>query len=241
MDRDSKSLAIVVKTIKVRENDRLITLLSPDRGLFDVYVYGARKSVKSVKAPLYTEGVFSLYQKGEGGKISLKDIDVISTHDGISESLDATVAASLFSELVIKGMAHDASVYKLYAEALDALESDSIDKVVAVFILSYLSMSGLSGDYQHCPSCQRKYNEVETLGFSAPMGVAVCPECDTMNGELILPKNARLYAARVLELSFKDAIQLNIGQEQVKRIAGYLKRCLRYSFPSHLNTLDLGL
>ena len=241
MDRDSKCLAIVVRTMKVRENDRLITLLSPDKGLFDVYVYGARKSVKSVKAPLYTEGVFSLYQKGEGGKISLKDIDVISTHDGVSESLESTVAASLFSELVIKGKTHDAAVYKLFAEAMDALESEVTDRAIAVFILSFLSLSGLSGDYVACPSCQKSYGLDETLGFSAPLGVAVCSECDTMNGELILPKNARLYAARVLELPFKEAIQLNISQEQVHRIAGYLKRCLRYSFPSHLNTLDLGI
>jgi DNA repair protein RecO (recombination protein O) len=240
MERDSKCFAIVVKTAKVRENDRLITLLSPDRGLFDVYVYGARKSVKSVKAPLYTEGVFSLYQKGENGKISLKDIDVISTHDGILDDLDSNLLASLFSEMVIKGKAQDASIYKLYTEALDALESENLDKVAAIFILHFLALSGLSGTYRECPNCQRVYSDAEVLGFSLSMGVAVCNECDTMNMELILPPNARLYAARALELPFNEALQLGISQEQIQRIAWYLKRCLRYSFPSHLNTLDMG-
>lgn len=241
MERDIKCPAIVIRTQKVRENDRLITLLSPDKGIFDVYVYGARKSVKSIKAPLYTEGVFSLYRKGENGKISLKDIDVIATHDTLSDDLDASLSAALLSEIVIKGKSPDAAIYKLYVESLDALECEDADKVVSIFLLDYLFISGLSGTYRTCPLCQREYKEGEVLGFSNTFGVAVCPECDTMDGELILPTNARLYAARVLELPFKDALKLNISQEQIHRIAGYLKRCLRYAFPARINSLELGL
>lgn len=240
MERDTKCPGVVINTVRARENDRLITLLTTDRGLVEAYVYGARKSVRSVKAPLYTEGVFSLYQKGENGKISLKDVDVISTHESIAESLDRSLSAALLSELVLRGRFHEASLYKLYAEALDALESESSDKVVSLFILHYLMLSGLSGDYRECPNCLRPYHDEEVLGFSHSLGVAVCSECDTMKGELILPKNARLYAARALELPFGDALKLGISQEQIQRIAGYLKRCLRHSFPAHLNTLDMG-
>lgn len=239
MDRDSKCLAIAIKSQKVRDNDRLVNLLTSDRGILEVYVYGARKSVKSIKAPLYTEGVFSLYQKGENGKLSLKDIDIISIHDGFSDELDKTLAASLFSELVIKGRSPDERVYKLFTDALDSLEDSPADNVIAIFLLHYLYISGLSGDYRYCPICQREFKDGETLGFSFTEGVAVCSECDESSGEMILPFNARLYAARVLELSFSDALRLIISPEQIHRISRYLLRTLRHSFPSRLNALEL--
>ena len=83
MERDAKGLAIVIRSIPVRDYDRLLTLFSPSLGLMNVVSYGSRKSVRSVKAPLYTEGNFSL-EKGRRGW-SLKDIDVISTHDYLYE------------------------------------------------------------------------------------------------------------------------------------------------------------
>ena len=78
MDRDSKGLAVVLRSERLRENDRLLTLLSVPLGLVSVVSYGARKSIRCVRAPLYTEGVFSL-SLSRGNRWSLKDIDVIST------------------------------------------------------------------------------------------------------------------------------------------------------------------
>ena len=87
MDRDSKGLAIVIRSTAIRENDRLLTLFSPSLGFVSAVSYGARKSIKGVKAPLYTEGTFSL-EKGRRG-MTLKDVDVISTHDYIAELFNA--------------------------------------------------------------------------------------------------------------------------------------------------------
>lgn len=238
MDRDSKCLAIAIRSQKVRENDRLVTLLTSDRGILEVYVYGARKSVKSIKAPLYTEGVYSLYQKGENGRFSIKDIDVISTHDGFSEDLEKTFAAALFSEITIKGRNPDSAVYKLYADALDALETYSSDRAISIFLLQYLYISGLSGDYKNCPICLKEYDEGEILGFSYSEKVAVCSECDESEGAYILPVNARRYAARVIELPYKEALDLIVSDEQIHRIARYMKRIVKIIFPMHLNALD---
>ena len=121
MDRDTKGLAVVARSERIRENDRMLTLFSPSLGIVKVISYGARKSIRCVRAPLYTEGVFSI-SLSRSSSWSLKDIDVISTHDYLSEDLEKNMAASLFSEIVISGRDASAELYSLYTSALDALE-----------------------------------------------------------------------------------------------------------------------
>ena len=241
MERDSKGLGIVIKTEEVRTSDRLLSILTPDRGILKVYSYGARKSIKSIKAPLYTEGNFSLYQKGENGIYSLKDIDVISTHDYIYSSLELLTLASLFSEVIIKGQDPDARCYELLVDSLDGLELYRPKLVGSVFILKYLQLAGLSGDWKHCPACSRLYRDEEILGFSSFDRVAVCSDCDTMNMTNILPVNARRFCARVLELDDKDAFCLGISDEQISRIFRYLVKTLTLVFPVAIKTIESGL
>ena len=239
MDRDSKGLAIVIRSTAIRENDRLLTLFSPSLGFVSAVSYGARKSIKGVKAPLYTEGTFSL-EKGRRG-MTLKDVDVISTHDYIAEDLDRTQAAMLFSDLVLTGRSAEPELYSLYASALDALEDTAFEKVAVQFIVHFLAIEGLSGDYVSCPVCGRPYGSTEILGFSASEGVAVCHDCDTMDGALLLPPNARAYLRRSLEMDLPASLSLGVSSEQEHRIFRYLLRTLPYSFPGKLRSLEYGI
>lgn len=239
MDRDAKGLAIVIRSSDIRDYDKLLTLFSPSMGLIDIVSYGARKSVKSVKAPLYTEGNFSL-EKGRRGW-TLKDIDVISTHERILEDLDLRQSAMLFSDLVLLAKTAEPELYALYTSSIDALESYPFEKVVSIFITLFLSIEGLSGDYLTCPSCGREFGNDEVLGFRPDMSVAVCHDCDTLSMSLILPPNARLYLRRVQESGLDKALDFAISPEQEHRIFRYLLRCLLVSFPHRLKSLEFGI
>ena len=200
MERDAKGLAIVIRSIPVRDYDRLLTLFSPSLGLMNVVSYGARKSVRSVKAPLYTEGNFSL-EKGrrgwslkdidvisthEGRGWSLKDIDVISTHEGLHDDLDISQSAMLFSDLILVSRTAEPELYSLYVSALDALESHPYEKVVNAFVTCFLLQEGLSGDYISCPSCGKfpaiifhvrpaeRYSQKKRSSVSALIWVLLC-------------------------------------------------------------------
>ena len=240
MERDSKGLGVVIRSERVRENDRLLTLFSLPLGIIRVISYGARKSIKCVRAPLYTEGVFSL-SLSRGERWSLKDIDVISTHDFLLEDLGKNMAAMLFSDMVQTGRDSGPELYSLYTAGLDLLEFYESESVVISFIAHYLKLQGLSGDYETCPVCQRRYREDEVLGFSDLEGVAVCSECDTMSGSLILPPNARRFLSRTLSLGIRDSMELRISPEQRHRIFRYMLRSLSLSFPGRLESLEHGI
>ena len=241
MERDFKTLGIVLKKDNVRDNDVVLTLLTPDRGMEEVYVYGVRKSAKAVRASLFTEGVFSLSRRTEKGKAYMKDIDVLSYHEKIAESLEKTAWASLFCEMVIKGKTSDASLYNLFVEVIDNLESGNVDKCAIFFLVKYFKYSGMGGDWRTCPKCLREYEDHEVLGFALSLGAAVCSKCDEIDGNLIVPPNARKYLARIYECQIKEALEIKISEEMTRRISRNLLRSLRHSFPAILKVLDAGL
>ena len=241
MEHEAKGLGIIIRTEKARDADRSETLFSPSLGLIRVMSYGARKSIRSVKAPLYTEGTFSLEKSIRSGRWSIRDIDVISIHSALHEDLGKNMAAALFSDLVITSRSADPQLYRLYVTALDLLEDYDEETVAIAFIVHFLSQEGLSGDYLTCPVCQRPYRDDEILGFSLVEGVPVCSECDTMDSSLILPPNARRFVRRTLELELDDAVCLSVSSMQRHRIFRYFLRLLRLSFPGKLRSIESGI
>lgn len=236
MDRDSKTLGIVIKSERWGTNDRMVTILTPE-GLSKAKVYGARSGRHSLKLPVYTEGTFDL-ESGQRGAPKVKDASVLSYHDYLSGSYSLQLSAALMSELVITAQMAEPALYSLYSSAIDALETESLETVLTSFIVHFLSLEGLSGDWRTCPSCGRAYREGEVIGFSVQDAVAACSDCDTMSGALPLPPNARAYLARCQELTFGQSLELSVSDAQRRRIYRYLLRTLRLSYPGKLRSLE---
>ncbi len=240
MDRDFKTLAIVLRRENRGERNALLTLLTPDMGLLSVIAFGAGRGAGSSRSPLYGEGVFSLERKNENS-IYLKDTEIISEHETAKDSVEKIGWVSLFSELVIKARVVDSSIYRLYTSVLDSITSDNIDKCAVYFLSHFLLLEGLSGDWENCPVCGKKYDEGEVLGFSTITSSASCSTCDTLSSTLILPPNARRYVSHVSLADLDEALSYTISRDFVRRISRYLMRSLEYVFPAKLMTIESGL
>ncbi len=241
MEKDTKTLAIVINVQESGERGMKFTLLSTEKGIMDVFMYGSRKSSKGVKPFLYTEANFSLFRERENGRIILKDLDILKTNDYVFQDYEKTVYMAFLSELVIKLREAGSNTYFLFALALDYLEGNSVEKVFPVILSHLLYSEGLISDFSFCPGCQREYDRNETVYFSSVLSVAVCKNC-TDQETLILPPNARLYLKRVLELKAEDAINcLSVSSIQAKRITLYLVKTIGRIMPERLNSISLLL
>lgn len=240
MDRDFKSLAIIIKKEKKGERNGLLTLLSPDLGLIKAISFGSARSPKGDRFPLYAEGLFSLSKKGENA-IYVKDVEILTDHDWVKNNLDKIGWVTLFSELVILSRLCDSKIYSLYTSVLDEMENKNVDRCAVYFISHFLLIEGLSGDWKVCPMCQREYRDDEILGFSTLSGTACCSSCDTLSSSLILPPNARRYIMYVSSSAIETSLAYKISDEFVKKISHYLVRTLEVSFPARLKTIESGL
>ncbi len=240
MDRDFKTLAIVVKRENTGGRNAVLSLLTPDSGIISVTAYGSGRGASSCRSPLYGEGIFSLERKGASSFI-LKDTEIVSEHEWVKDSVEKIGWVSLFSELVVRGRLADGELYRLYTSSLDSITDDNIDPVAVYFLTHYLILQGLSGDWKVCPMCLKKYEDDEILGFSTITNSAVCSSCDTLSGTLILPPNARRYVMRVSSSDISQALSFTIRRETAGRISRYLMRSLRFIFPVRLCSLESGL
>ena len=242
MERDSKELAVVLKVEPKGDVSKLVTLLSADSGVFTAVLYGARKSAKALKVPLYSEGSFSLYRVRERNQCSVKDVDYISLRENILGDFPSLMIGSLISELTITSRMNGAGIYSLVAKCLDELEFGSSPKRVAIyFIINYLELFGTLSSLDFCPVCQKRYADGEILGYSIKEGTLCCMDCDEHDRNLILPPNARAFLIRNLELPLADALSLEISDMMIGRIYSFLLRFLRLSYPMRLKSLDSGM
>lgn len=241
MERDLKGLCTVLSSERKGERDRELTLISSDRGVIRARVYGAQKSAKSIKAPLFSDGVFSLYRAGEN-RISVRDVDIISLRDSILEDIDRATSANLFAELAIKSRVYDENLYMLLTRSLDALALDlGYKRTVIAFVVKFLSMYGTFGDYEHCPVCQRVYSPDEILGYNNRIGASCCQECSTGEEGLILPPKARVFIRECIRRDFSDIFTFSVSEAQEDRIFRFLLRLLLSSFPARIESLSCGI
>lgn len=240
MDRDYRTLGIIIKKANKGERNALLTILTPDEGLLSVTAYGSGRGASSCRAPLYGEGLFSLERKNETSFI-LKDSDIISDHEEVKESVGVIAMVSLFSELIIKMRAAGSAVYDLFTSVLDSIDDGNRDKCAVYFISHFLIIEGLSGGWESCPVCGRRYDEDEILGFSSVTQSAVCSSCDTYSSTLILPPNARRYILRLTEVRLPEALTFTISESFLKKIRDYLIRTLGCIIPGELLSLKSGL
>lgn len=215
----------------------MVTVLSPVWGLRRVLVYGAQKSRKAVRAPLYTEAVFHIYNNRERNLCSLVDLNIISIHENVLSGLEANLSSSLMCEIIMDQRGEDApAYYSLLTSCLDALDADNYQLVVIQFILRALALAGQGLSLSACPVCGRPYGSDEILGFSNQVASPCCHICDNLSGSLILPPNARRYLADSLALELPQALSLGLSGNMRRRIMRYMIRSYRFITASALKS-----
>ncbi len=244
MERNVSSLAIVLHSIRYGELNRRLKLLTVDFGLIDVVSYGARKSVKAVKGDVFSDGQFFLYYNPVKRNYTLKDVQLIATHDEIRTDLGANYAALFFCEMVINTNGGDsASQYGVLSKALDMLCShpELVARILIQFVLRMLDICGLQADFTQCPICERAYDGQEILRFNAQMGSPCCASCATLDSALVLGPGARRYLTLTKGMDFHSAVAVELSERATLGIKAYMLRYAALVSGKELKTLTGGM
>ena len=192
MERNVSSLAIVLHSQRYGQLNRRLKLLSVDFGIIDVVSYGARKSLKSVKAEVFSDGQFFLYYNPV--KKDYAQDAQIATHD--IEDLVSTYSALFFCELLLRtNGGESAGEYQLLSTALDLLSGLPLytDRILIQFIHRLTDLLGLRTDLTSCPICERAYGPQEVISFSSSLSCPCCSRCASLESNMLLPPGARRY------------------------------------------------
>jgi DNA repair protein RecO (recombination protein O) len=158
-----KTKGIIIKRINLGEADRILTILTEDRGKIRVMAKGVRKP----KAKL--SGFLELFRYNEYLLAEGRNLDLVAgayTIDnlvGVGQSLRSVATAYYIAETVDKLVEETQEISKAFGIVYQALraisESRDLDAVKSWFEISLLSSLGFKPELNHCVECRAPLNE----------------------------------------------------------------------------------
>jgi DNA repair protein RecO (recombination protein O) len=194
-----KTEAIVLRSIRYGEADRILHLYTPYRGRVAAIAKGARRASSRFGARLEPfVRVRLVLREGRGELYSVTAADTISVHAAIRDHAATLDAAARACDAVARLFETDdvhPEVFRLLANELALLEADPIHGRPAnglAFRLKLLLAAGIVPQLAACATC----GEPEHLrAFSAAAGGVVCSSCEAASFALDETSYAFLVAA----------------------------------------------
>jgi DNA repair protein RecO (recombination protein O) len=177
-----KTEAIVLRSIRYGEADRILHLYTPGHGRLSAIAKGARRSRSRFGARL--EPFFQVHavlHEGRSELLTVTGVDTIATHGALRDhaaTLDAAARACDAVARLFETPDPHPEVFGLLANELALLDADAAQARTAnglAFRLKLLLAAGIVPQLAACALC----GETEHLrGFSGAAGGVVCSSCE---------------------------------------------------------------
>jgi DNA repair protein RecO (recombination protein O) len=177
-----KSEAVVLRSLRFGEADRILHLYTPGRGRIGAIAKGVRRTRSRFGGRLEPfSHVAVLLHEGRGDLATVTGVDTVAAHAGLRDhpgALDgASRACDAVARLFDSAEAHP-EVFNLLCNELALLESEPGRATLAnqlAFRLKLMLAAGFAPQLGACASCGERE---EVVGFSGAAGGVVCGSCE---------------------------------------------------------------
>ena len=171
---------LVIRETDYKDSDRIVNLLTEERGRISANCRGARKGNSSLKAgtQLLTCSEFSLYERN--GKYTVDSAEPVELFIGLRSDMESLALASYFAEVLGWVAPEESPCAALLSDVLNVLYALGRKlrpraQIKAAFELRLAAMSGWMPDLTACASCGETDPEQAWLSISG--GDMVCGLC----------------------------------------------------------------
>ncbi len=230
--------ALVLREVKYKEADKILTVLTPQEGKLTVKARGAlRKGCKyAAAAQFLTLSEMTLFE--HRGYWSINEAETIEQFLGLREALDDLALGTYFAELLETVSDADApspAVLQLGLNSLYALSRKlhAPELIKAVFELRLMCLAGFTPEVFRCCVCGAEEPEEPLFSFSGGIHCRHCP----MPGQSVALSGEVLAAVRYILLAEpKKIFSFTLGGEALGKLGelaeGYTEAQLDRRFSS---------
>lgn len=173
-----KDEAVVLKTIKLGEADRIVTMMTRRNGKIRAVAKGVRKTKSRFGGRLepFTRVDLMLY-KGRKDLDTITSADILTSFDALRKDYVRLTSAAALAEIVDKLTPDRETALPTYALLIGGLEAVAEDRgqtVVPAFLAKLLSLCGYHPELRSCAGCG---DTARLAGFSPSLGGVVCEDC----------------------------------------------------------------
>ena len=202
-----KTEAIVLRSIRYGEADRVLHLYTPERGRVGAVAKGVRRVKSRMGGRLEPlSRVRLVLHQGRGELCTISQADTVQAHAGLRERRGSLERATQACEAVLRlldSTEPNLPAYNLLCHELALLDSSAAASRRAqalAFRLKLLLAAGFAPELAACASC----GEAEHLGgFSPSAGGIVCAGCEA--GSFPLGEEAHRYLVTALARPLAEA------------------------------------
>jgi DNA repair protein RecO (recombination protein O) len=223
--------AIVLRSIRYGEADRILHLYTPERGRLSAIAKGARRARSRFGARLEPfMRVQAQLHEGRSELLTVTGVDTVATHAGLREhaaTLDAAARACDAVTRLFETTEPHPEVFHLLANELALLASDPAQGRAGnglAFRLKLLLAAGLVPQLAACAVCGETHH---LRGFSGAAGGVVCMSCEA--GSFALDEEAYHFLVGALGRPLAEA------PDAGERILRQVERAIGETVEHHAN------
>ncbi len=239
--------AVILKTLRLGEADKLVTLLTEKRGLVKAVAKGARRPRSRYGSALepFTVCRVVLFEKRPTILLRMSSAEITSTNRKIRETIQQIEAASKMVRFLLFLLPEDEpsrKTYELLKNGLrQAQRETDLEWLLCIFEFRCLKYAGFHPRLESCLKCGGASPQ-ERAHFSAKDGGIFCGKCvGSLNAPTITLSPGTLSVIRLTEQLNWDGlfrIRLNppIRSEIQNFLENHLTHTLGLPFPTRINT-----
>ena len=185
----------MIKEIRTKENDKIITVLSRELGVIGIYVKGAMRLKNRFHSAtgLFTYSEFVVFESRSSDLYQLNEAEVKNVFHRLSTNVEYLALAMYMSELVCEVDVSDDmnnEILRLFLNTIHMMTTGkwSVNMCKAAFEMRLMCDTGFRPDMLRCKTCGEY--EKEVFFFDVENGDIVCPDCQKVyqTGRRILEK-----------------------------------------------------
>jgi DNA repair protein RecO (recombination protein O) len=216
--RTYKDEAIVIRSYKLGESDRILALLTSQHGLKRAVAKGIRRTISKFGGRLeaFTHANI-LFHRGKNLDI-IAQVEVINSHAHLRENF----AKYLFGEAILEVAMHSIHEGQHIPQLFDALKTTlecleeevaSLELFLAAYELKICALIGYRPRLVDCTQCGRRLDD-EAGYLSLQDGGVMCSACAPLQGYLSLERDLLTLAEQLLRTPMEEVRKLAAPLEQ---------------------------
>ncbi len=243
MGRSYKTEAVVLRSIRFSEADRVLHLFTSERGRVNAIAKGVRKTASRFGGRLEPlTHVALMLHEGRGDLHTVSGADIIQSHAAVRERTYNLSVGQIGAEAVLKlnaepepqpqmfsGLNRFLTLLETWSASPDA--DPALDPLGLGFQLKLLSLSGYLPHLTTCASCS---SEGPLAGYSPSAGGAVCAGCLGQPGTFALRPESLDAIEQLLARPLGDTVP---GQRETRDALRVLERTYEFHGGFQLRTL----
>lgn len=238
---DIRTRGIVIKRSDYGDNNCILSIFTPDRGIIKAVIYGVkrgRNKSKAASGQFLCYGEYYLYQ-GKGDIASVNSVNIIDAFLPISQSIAKLALCNYMADTVWRMLGEnnaDERLFGIFMNSIYALayRDDDMEKVKMVFELKLMCAEGYMPVIDSCVICGSRDN---ICRFSAEAGGVVCSSCSSSDGIAI--GEGELAALRYITgCADRRMLAFNSDKALIERVGRLSEKYLLVQTDTKFSSLD---